>query len=418
MIRVLSRLSGPKVKWDKINAELRSEKMNIKQTDADRLAKFSFEDEFPKAVERLSGLLSDYVGPEDIRNPLKRLEDIVEYTKQFNVKAKIFLSPLRNTSHQLYDRSLMLQCVSHKDRQTLAIGGRYDYLIQSFQAREAKGSIRAVGFRLHSNVIMEYFKQSSKKGSEHKMTRTSSREGKIPALPQHCDVVVAGADEDLSKTACLMVVQRLWALNISAELAGEAQNTQDLANSLANEPNCLIVLLRRDSSTHHGHTAKVRTVALREEVEKSPEDVAAYVKSILDARQSPVAAGPSATASQSAAGGSEVTFLLPQHKGKKFNRHAAVETAVQRRNDLSARLGSDCPIVLIETSDAVLTSLRTTRVKDAASWRVTIQEVASPQESGYLQSLQETLRRWSGEGKESAFVFNHRTRLGFFYDLA
>ena len=423
VIRVLSQLSDPRVTWDAINTDLRSEKMNIKQTDVDRLVKFNFEEELPTALERLSGPLLEDLGRPELRNPIKRLEDIVEYTKQFKVKAKILISPLRNTSHQLYDRSLMMQCLSYTDGRILAIGGRYDYLIQSFQAREAKGSVRAVGFRLQPASIMEYFKPESKRGSERKVSRTTPLEGKIPPLPQHCGVVLAGADEELANTACLTVIQRLWALNISAELVGESQNTQDLANALSNEPNVLIVLLRRDPSAHHGYTAKVRTVASREEAEKSPDDLPAYIKSLLDAR-SPSSAAASAAAttpvppSTTPSSAAEITFLLPGHKSKKFNRHAAVSAATAHRATLAAHLSAHAPIVILETSDAVLAALRATRLKDPGSWRSVLQEVAAPAESAYLQSLQGRLAEWSAEGRGSAFVFNHRTRAGIFYDLA
>ena len=405
VIEVLSILTGGKSKWQEVSKELRSERVAILQTDVDRLSKFNFEEDFTAAKARLESVLEEETQRHRFRQPIKRMEDILNYVAKFNVKAKILISPLRQTGHDLYKRSLMFHSVLLPEGKVLAIGGRYDYLIQDFQPRDDRTLLRAAGFRLMLDEIFPLLKDDSK------TSKYSSREGPHPVLPRRCDVVVASSNEDLRSSACLEVIQRLWSQGISAELAGECQNIQDLASSLQKDTVSWIVFIRHDASSHTGYVTKVRSVTARDEVEKSLEDLPAYLAAEIEGR------GVGAVvAAASVPVPATVVWFTPQHKSKKVNRAAVHAAAVSKRGEVADTMGSDAPIAVLETSDEVFQSLRGSRSGNAASWK-SVTQAAAPQEGQYLGEVQDQLARWQGEGRATAFIFNHRSKAGFFYDL-
>ena len=404
VIKVLSILASGRSKWQEVSNELRSERVGILQTDVDRLSKFNFEEEFPAAKERLQTIMEVDTHRHRFHQPMKRMEDILNYAAKFNVKAKILISPLRQTDHDLYKRSLMFHCILLPQGKLLATGGRYDYLIQDFQPRDERKVLRAAGFRLALNEVFPLLKDDSKKVAD---LRASKHQ-----LPRRCDVVVASSNEELRSSACLEVVQRLWSLGISAELAGECRNIQDLASSLQEDTVSWIVFIRHDGSSHTGYAIKVRSVTAREESEKSLEDLPAYLTAEIEGR----GVGAVAAAASVPVPAAVVVFLTPQHKSKKVNRAAVYAAAVTKRGEVAETIGSDAPIAVLETSDEVFQSLRGTRSGNAALWK-SVTQAAAPQEGQYLQEVQDQLARWQGEGRATAFIFNHRSKAGFFYDL-
>lgn len=74
---------------------------------------------------------------------------MIEYTKLFDVRSKIYINPLGSLKEKFCKGSIIFSCLyDRKVRDVFAAGGRYDSLIREHRHKTGSESRHAVGFNL------------------------------------------------------------------------------------------------------------------------------------------------------------------------------------------------------------------------------------------------------------------------------
>lgn len=458
---VLSKLNIGEHAWIQIRNELRTPAYGISATTLDDLQRFDFRDTPAKAFTRIQTILSESNLLEKTINIFNHLRAVIQFSKAFNVKRKIYLMPLSCANERFYSGGLLLQCLlDTKRREVLAAGGRYDKLIEEYRPRgqgEFTGC-RAVGFNLGWDRIVNstarYIRGQGKSSAFLRRSAQSNEEEQRSAwVPRRCDVLVAALDPSLLRTTGLRLLAELWAGGISAELAGDAQSTEQLVTMYRNDKHSFLVTIKQDNSTSGALHADVRVKNLHSrqtDYDIKSENLVGYLRAELRERDQNTErprislrreASDHHTSHSSLPGTTsarnEVQVLMAQHRSKKSSKWSIVEAAQQRASSLLSSYSS-APIAAIETRDEILDLLRQTRLSDPESWRKVVQTVPL-NERVYVQEVQELLERYrrawmegtaavgnvagSGGGEEGeersrmAFLYNFRTGAMALYDL-
>ncbi|KAI1623263.1 eukaryotic translation initiation factor 2-alpha kinase [Exophiala viscosa] len=234
--QALSHLNIGDKTWPDIRKELRSSAMNIAETSVTDLARFNLEGDVDKIRNRLTQLFGEGEHLSKTLPLLARLDEVLQYLKRMNVRTEILVAPLRNVlnSEHLYRGSLLFQCMDKSFRRALAVGGRYDALIQEFQTKSERGSTRSVGFRLNVVDLVAYVR--GPKAAKH---TTDARQ----APRCFCDVLVTSFDAATLKSGCVELVSSLWSAGLSAELSEEFRSLEELERAYK-DANFWLVIVR------------------------------------------------------------------------------------------------------------------------------------------------------------------------------
>lgn len=403
---------------------LRDESVNVASTAVDDLLRFNFCNTIKNAEEKLAAIFANTPYGVQIAPILARLRSVVQYSNLFRIKRPIYLHPLSCFNDKLYRGSLLFQCFSEgKRRNVIAVGGRYDKLIETFQTDKSSKSFRAVGFQLNWEEITAMTTADSKNSSKYLKGQKSSME---VWKPRRCDGLVTSFDSDILRSTGIEVLEQMWAGGISAELSEEFDSMEALLTHYREGNHGWIVSIRQDAGAVGERGVKVRNVAKKEETEVSMSEMIPFLKNELRERNDlDSKPDPNRLAKQPShqdgplSNDLDVHVLSAQHKGKKTNRRQIVDAAGLRAKELvNSFLGGQC--AAIETSDETLEAMRDTRLSDPDSWKLLIQN-APLNERKYLQQVQDLLTSFASEGRGSdvrhAFVFNFRTRNCILYDL-
>ncbi|KIX96759.1 uncharacterized protein Z520_07479 [Fonsecaea multimorphosa CBS 102226] len=226
--RALSHLNTQGHGWTQIREELRSPAINIAETSVSDLKRFNFDGDLEKVRTKLSKLFGDSDHFSKALPLLGRLDEVTKYLQRMNVRTQILIAPLSNNSEYLYRRSLLFQCADSASRKVLAVGGRYDALVQEYQTKSDKGNTRAAGFRLNILDLIGYVRgQISAQASKSSKT-TASAAAESKAVARRCDILVTSFDSNALKNSCLEVLSSLWAAGLSAELSEEFHSLEEL----------------------------------------------------------------------------------------------------------------------------------------------------------------------------------------------
>lgn len=103
-----------------------------------------------------------------------RLKALVSYIQGFDVKRKVYISPLASLNDKFFRGSILFQCIfDNKRRDVFAAGGRYDRLIQELSPKllYSRSQAHAVGFNLSwdrlSSSMTDYLKTSTRNFTKH-----------------------------------------------------------------------------------------------------------------------------------------------------------------------------------------------------------------------------------------------------------
>lgn len=238
---------------------------------------------------------------------------------------------------------------------------------------------------------------------------------------------MASLDPSILRSDGIELLQALWAHGISAELARDARSPEDLLNKYREDSYSWIVIIKPDN------ILKIKTVGRRDaqDVDMPGKELLSWLKSEIRERDSrsimkhrapgtAISHSESTTATNSSQK-REVKLLISQTKTKKGNRSDVVGDAKSSAAKLVQGF-LEGPIAVVETSDDVLTMVRSTSLSDAESWRRVEQRVGLG-ERNYLRQLHEMLHEWRSEldnrsSLSSAFIYNHKTGTCIYYDLA
>lgn len=112
---------------------------------------FCYEDTPTKAFQRLKVIFDGTEYYEKALPAFAHLQEVLNYTRRFDVRSKIFVCPLGTLKEKFCKDGLVFSCFyDRKSRDTFAAGGRYDSLVreQSISSNRGSESMHAVGFNL------------------------------------------------------------------------------------------------------------------------------------------------------------------------------------------------------------------------------------------------------------------------------
>ncbi|KAL9596121.1 MAG: hypothetical protein Q9219_006020 [cf. Caloplaca sp. 3 TL-2023] len=440
---VISRLHTSENTWASIRSELRNPPVSIPATSVAELMTFDFRDTYKEAISRLRGKLHIDA---DLEATFSHLQAVIIYLERFNVKRRVYVNPLGSYNEKFYRSNILFQCIydDNKKKNVFAAGGRYDELIKENQLTQYSSSAlaqrgsgprgqiadcHAVGFNLSwqdlHRSMLRYLKGSMKKAAKVKKDQDTNI-----SWPQirRCDVLVDSFDEHLLRSTGLTIVQELWKLGISAELAtsegvGEEYEHPGAYSQVQNAmPYLYLVYVKQESA------AKVRNAAQNEETEMRTSEVSSWIKGEMMHRERTEEQGHKFTryhnhsdqAWPSHETSLNVQVLMSQNKGKKTNRRAIIEEAVNHSQDFAHGVAAgNVQVIAVETKEDIFEGIRETRLGDGESWRKFIQH-APAGDRAYLQDLQELLKSKAAKAKpayRSAFIYNFRTGGCIWYDL-
>lgn len=108
-----------------------------------------------------------------------------------------------------------------------------------------------------------------------------------------------------------------------------------------------------------------------------------------------------------------MSFQLGKHK--KHEPNIWNEAVATTKDTINSFL--EGPIVAVETKDEYFEGLRQTRLSDPESWRKVIQNTPADDRM-YLRDIQKTLSNAAKSGARNAFLYNFRSKICIYYDLA
>lgn len=361
---------------------------------------------------------------------------MVEYTKRFDVKNKIYINPLGSLNEKFCKGGVVFSCLfDRKTRDVFAAGGRYDSLVREHQHKTGSDSEarHAVGFNLAWEKMARFPKASAKgflkKAEEdiHGIWNTKRVSGiQIALLGQliiirQCDVLVASHDAAILRSVGLDIVQSLWRNDISAELAQDSRSVEDLMSKYRDDMHSWVVIIKQDS------ILKVRSQDRKDDVDIPSTQLLAWLSNELRERDqrngSHQRAKPYRHPSQADTGGTadheqDVRVLVAGTKTKKSNRRNIVEQA-QKHAQAVVHDFLDGPIAAIETTDHVMELIRGTRLSDPESWRQVTQAVQTAEKRyvGEVHDLMNDLAHQNHDVTRNSFIYNFRTGKCIYYDL-
>ncbi|KAH0562566.1 hypothetical protein GP486_002750 [Trichoglossum hirsutum] len=451
---ILSKLNISQWTWLKIRNELRAPSLGVSSTSLDDLARFDFRDNPEKAFQKLRNIFEGTGMVDRCSSAFVHINSVVTYLNMFNVRRKIYVSPLSSFNDKFYQGGLTFQCLyDTKRRDVFAAGGRYDRLILEYRPklRGQFQSCHAVGFNLGWEKIftsMNRFQRNAskaflKKAEEVSAGSWSARRVRllISLFPKQiltimplyqCDVLVASFCAKTLRTTCVKIVQELWANDISAELAVDAKLPEELLSHYRDDKHSWIVIAKQDTVGFSDRNLKVKNMIRKEDSDIRSPELLGWLRSEIRERDRDHREGPTEKAKSlgnrhtglpeiaqfSSDREHDVRVLTSLHRGKKHSKRNVVEAALTRTQELVQSF-QDSPIAAIETRDDILDMIRETRLSDPDSWRKVIQSVPLT-ERKYLSQVHELLNDMAQDAKvttRNAFIYNFRTGACIYYDL-
>ena len=417
----LSKLNIQQWTWQKIKMELRSPLIGVSATSVDDLQRFDFRETPTKAFQKLKAIFEGTGMFDKASSSIAHLRDVIEYTKRFDVRSKIYVKPLESLKDKFCKGGIIFSCIyDRKVKDVFAAGGRYDSLIREYSHKIGSHSVdrHAVGFNLAWEKLARHPKSSGKgflkKPEEDLQGIWTTR---------RCDVLVASHDPAILRTVGVDVVQQLWSNDISAELAQDSKSPEDLLTKYREELHSWIVIIKQDS------VLKIKTMRNKDvlDVDIPSTQLVAWLFAEMRDREQRDGTNQRARLQRNYShndGPSEsnheqnVQILVAGHRGKKSNRGKIVEQAQGRAATLVQSF-LDGPIAAVETSEEVMELLRETKLSDPDSWRKATHSVPTTERRylGEIHDLMISLAQQNKENTRNAFIYNFRSGSCIYYDL-
>lgn len=411
--RLLSNLNVGKTTWKQVSQELLSSQAGLTSIMVSALAQFNFTSDLQTLRQRMFSILNQMrkqdLATRAIRT-LNRMHEVDDYLRNFRVRTKIEYSPLSNTSEMLYRGSLMFKCIESKTSKAIAVGGRYDALIRSYQTPTHKTFARAAGFRINVLDLAAHVRNDAQTAA----TKASKIKLAVPpSIEPRIDVLVTSFDEYTLHNTCVDVLRNILDAGISAELSDLFSSMDELERAYITVSRYWLVIVRPG-----GTKIKVRSPS-REESDVLGSDLASWLREEMSERVSTNHTEPVLRRMRSSHGAGErdnVSVLTPTHKSKKVNRAAIIDSAKSAAQELAGNIIRNCNVLAIDTDDETLQKIRNSRLSDGESWRA-VKHAVALNDRGYMQEIQGHLQDWANDGQDGAFLYNYKTKTCIFYDL-
>ncbi|KAF2750068.1 kinase-like protein [Sporormia fimetaria CBS 119925] len=439
---VLSKLNIQHFNWQKIRNELRAPEIGVSSTSLDDLARFDWRDAPDKAFSKLRRIFEGTKHLDRTYSIFTHLSSVVNYTKHWKVKRKVYISPLSSFNDKFYQGGVLFQCVfDTKKREVLAAGGRYDKLIEEYRPKgqgqpQPSAGYHAVGMNLGWDRLVNSMARFLKKPEKAAFLKKNTEED-TPAvswMPRRCDCLVASFDVSVLRSSGVKMVAELIDRGFTAELAVQSHSIDDLMRHYRDDRHSWLIVIRHNVAPDKPDL-KVRSLAKKEDTDLRTSDLFLYLRNEFRERETREGGAAqrfnkasAASKTVSSAAKSNVDVLMAHHRSKKSNKWSIVEAAQARSEELLTAFRG-APIAAIETKDETLNLIRETRLSDPDGWRRAIQSVTM-NERQYLHELHGLLLKYAASWKEQvaegtarsgeggkAFVYNFRTGGCLLYDL-
>ncbi|KAF1998899.1 kinase-like protein [Amniculicola lignicola CBS 123094] len=440
---VISKLNIGKFNWQTVRNELRGPAIGVPSTSLDDLARFEWRDTPEKAFAKIRRIFEGTRYHDRTHAIFAHLNAVIAYMKHWDVKRKVYISPLSGFNDKFYSGGIMFQCLFDlKQREVLAAGGRYDRLIEEYRPNQ-KGhgpptvGYHAVGMNLGwdrlVNSMVRYLKKPQRSAFLKKHVEEDTTA--VSWLPRRCDCLIASFDPTTLRSTGVRMVADLISHGYTAELAIDAHSIEDVLRHYRDDRHSWIVVIKHGVANDKPDL-KIKSTAKKEDTDLRSADILGYLRNELRDRETREGSAaqalsrttPATPAPSSSSSKANVDVLVAQHRSKKTNKWGIVEAAQTRSAELLASF-HNAPIAAIESKDEVMSLIKETRLSDPDGWRKAIQSLPIA-ERKYLQELHDLLlgyaSKWrevsasgtgrSGEGGK-AFVYNFRTGGCLLYDL-
>lgn len=436
---ILGRLNIGSSTWVKIRLELRSTTIDVSSTSLDELARFDFRDTPENCLAKVQAILHGTHHIARVNDVFTQMIGLVEYCQRLGVKRKVFFSPLSNYNEHFYQNGIMFQLLfDNKKRDVVGAGGRYDSLVAELRPRigieQHTATAHAVGFNLAwdsiVNSTLRYLKESG--GNSAFLKKGEEQDTKAGWVTRRCDVLIGSIEPTVLDSTGLNLASRLWANDISAELAADVQTQEELVTRYREEKHSWIVTVKHEDIASNKPDLRVKSVDTNTDHDVRSPDLVNFLRAEIrerDQREGTEKAKmlnrqssqhtPADALGSLSSSSRDVQVLLANHKSKKGNKWRIVEQAQQKVPEL-LRSYADGPIACVETRDEILEMIRETRLSDAESWKKVAQQV-NLNERAYVQEIEEMLKgykaQYAADGQRNCFVYNFRSGLIILYDL-
>ncbi|KAH6770310.1 protein kinase family protein [Perilla frutescens var. hirtella] len=263
--------SERKSKWGVIRRQLRQE-LDLSDDALNRLQTVGlrFCETADQALPRLRGAL-----PADkfIRKALDEVSELFNYLRMWKIERHVFLDVLMPPTES-YHRNLYFQIYLKKDNNPLslsegtllAVGGRYDYLLQQMADSEYKSSPPgAVGTSIALETILLH----------------SSLDNKFHRNDIGINILVCSRGGGGLLSERMELVAELWEENIRAEFVPlhDPSLTEQYEYASEHDIKCLVVIT--DSGVSQNGSVKVRHLELKKEKEVDKENLVKFLSEAM-----------------------------------------------------------------------------------------------------------------------------------------
>ncbi|KAI9320676.1 kinase-like domain-containing protein [Dichotomocladium elegans] len=259
-------------------------KYHLQRSVLDELSIFNVQGDLETTSRKVDGLL---VGTHKtkFRELVSEVRTLVSISKAIGVHHKLVFHPLLVYNNHFYKDGIVFETVADttdsRKKDVLAVGGRYDVLIQHFAHPNASSNrkLRAVGVNI---AVQKLIRRMDMYHSEQIKYLVKAKNEKFRSFgawaPKRCDVYVASFGK-VALHERLEIVRDLWAHKISADFRydnGNHLTPEDLMIYCKKSSiNWLVIVKHKTSDNKSGATemVKVKDVLRKMETEVSKVDL-------------------------------------------------------------------------------------------------------------------------------------------------
>ncbi|KAL0139396.1 kinase-like domain-containing protein [Mucor lusitanicus] len=271
-------------------------KYHLQRSVLDELSMFNVHGELESIVKKIEGLLPG-THKAKFRDFIGELRTLMVVSKHIGIHHKIIFHPLLVYNNHFYKNGMVFETVADtidsKRKDVLAVGGRYDFLVQHFAHPNATANrkLRAVGVNIAVQKLIRHLDMHQSEQVKYLMKAKNEKMRSFGLwAPKKCDVYVASFGKVLIQER-LEIVQELWNHGIRAEFQyndGDYLTPEDLVSLCKKASINWIVIVKhknsesKSSSLSDSTTVKVKDVLRRTETEVSKSDLCIWLSTEIN----------------------------------------------------------------------------------------------------------------------------------------
>ncbi|KAH8550420.1 kinase-like domain-containing protein [Umbelopsis sp. PMI_123] len=238
-------------------------KFQLQRSTLDELSLFNVSGDLESVSRKLETL---FVGPlrAKYKEAISEMRLLVAHAKALGVRHKLVFQPLLVYNNHFYKNGMVFEAVvdtiDMKKKDVLAVGGRYDFLVQQFSPPNVMPSrnLKAVGVNIAIQKLIRHLDIYQTEQFKLLMNMKSEKARSFGIwAPKKCDVYVASFGKVLLQER-FDVVRELWSHGIRAEMQYDDRNDPDYPEELIHDSK---------ASARDNATVKVKDILRKNEYE-------------------------------------------------------------------------------------------------------------------------------------------------------